>query len=268
MIKYLIANKWPLVLWKLTMWQCQYFNLFRLRLHLEKVVNTIPRKCVQYWSHIYTRKVLIIQFGYETFWLCFCVSIYCKGFPLQAWCGSWGSRRLRLLGRLDIRHYEGGKVVTLTHRPSLPPRVFLVLIFRGWVDPRAHGSVCSFGKNPQRHHRGSIPRPSDYLRSALTTTLPQTPSIYCIKANMLWAWLVANLNMYPLTRIVASELYAFMLWRKSLPESSARLYGSRGFSSDDAVAVQEAERHIKIVLNAFTITRLKSSALSYLKSRV
>jgi hypothetical protein len=46
-----------------------------------------------------------------------------KGFPLQASCGSWGSRRLRLLDRLDIRHYEGGKVVTLTHRPSLPPGV-------------------------------------------------------------------------------------------------------------------------------------------------
>jgi hypothetical protein len=27
----------------------------------------------------------------------------------------------RLLDLLDTRHYEGGKVVTLTHRPSLPP---------------------------------------------------------------------------------------------------------------------------------------------------
>jgi hypothetical protein len=42
-----------------------------------------------------------------------------------------GSRRLRLLDRLDILYYEGGKVVTLTHRPSLPPGVFLILIFRG-----------------------------------------------------------------------------------------------------------------------------------------
>jgi hypothetical protein len=67
---------------------------------------------------------------------------------------------LRILDRLDIRHYEGGKVVTLKNRSSLPPGIFLVLIFRGWVDPRAHGSVCSFGKNP-RHHWGSIPRPSD-----------------------------------------------------------------------------------------------------------
>jgi hypothetical protein len=42
---------------------------------------------------------------------------------------------------LDFLHYECGNVVTLTHRPSLPP------IFRGWVDPRAHGSVGSYGKN-------------------------------------------------------------------------------------------------------------------------
>jgi hypothetical protein len=32
------------------------------------------------------------------------------------------------------------------HRPSSPPGVFLVLIFRGWVEPRANGSVGSFGK--------------------------------------------------------------------------------------------------------------------------
>jgi hypothetical protein len=84
-----------------------------------------------------------------------------KGFPLQAWNGSWDSRRLRLQDLLDFRHYEGGNVVTLTYRPPSPPRDFLVLIFRGWVDPRAHGSLGSFGKNLQRHHWGSVPRPSD-----------------------------------------------------------------------------------------------------------
>ena len=84
-----------------------------------------------------------------------------KGFPLQDWNGSWGSRRLRLPDLLEFQHSEGGKVVTLTHRlPSLPG-VFLVLIFRGRFDPRAHGSVGSSGKNPQRHHWESIPRPSD-----------------------------------------------------------------------------------------------------------
>jgi hypothetical protein len=32
---------------------------------------------------------------------------------------------------LDFQHYVGGRVITPTHRPSLPPGVFLVLIFRG-----------------------------------------------------------------------------------------------------------------------------------------
>jgi hypothetical protein len=31
---------------------------------------------------------------------------------------------------VDFRHNEGGKVFSLTHWPSLPPGVFLVLIFR------------------------------------------------------------------------------------------------------------------------------------------
>jgi hypothetical protein len=48
----------------------------------------------------------------------------CHHFHLQqAWSGSWGSRMLRLLDLLDFRHYECGKVVTLTHRPSLPQGV-------------------------------------------------------------------------------------------------------------------------------------------------
>jgi hypothetical protein len=46
-----------------------------------------------------------------------------KVFPLQAWAGAWRSGRLRLPDFLDFRYYEGGKVVTLTHRPSLPAGV-------------------------------------------------------------------------------------------------------------------------------------------------
>jgi hypothetical protein len=43
------------------------------------------------------------------------------------------------LGAQISRHSarEGGEVVSLTHRPPLPPGIFLVFIFtRGWVDPR------------------------------------------------------------------------------------------------------------------------------------
>jgi hypothetical protein len=41
-----------------------------------------------------------------------------KVFPLQAWNGSWGSRRLSLLDLLDFRHYEGGKVFTPSSFPG------------------------------------------------------------------------------------------------------------------------------------------------------
>ena len=51
----------------------------------------------------------------------YCIRVEGKGISLQALEGSCSSRRLRLLDLLDTRHYEDGKVVRLTHRPSLPP---------------------------------------------------------------------------------------------------------------------------------------------------
>ena len=41
--------------------------------------------------------------------------------PLQAWSGSEGSRKLRFPDFMTTAQ-EGGKVVSLTHRPHLPPR--------------------------------------------------------------------------------------------------------------------------------------------------
>jgi hypothetical protein len=59
-----------------------------------------------------------------------------KAIPLQAWTGSGDSRRLRLPASQSA--HECGKVVSSTHWPSLPHKLFLVLIsVRGWVDPRA-----------------------------------------------------------------------------------------------------------------------------------
>jgi hypothetical protein len=77
---------------------------------------------------------------------------------------------------------EGGGVVSLTHRPPLPPGMFLALIFtRGWVDPRAMVRSLSL-KNPvtppgidpgtvrlvaQRLNRHAIPGTLCFLYRAL-----------------------------------------------------------------------------------------------------
>jgi hypothetical protein len=46
----------------------------------------------------------------------------CKGkaVPLQAWSGPEGSKKLRFPDFMTTAQ-DGGKVVTLTHRPPLPP---------------------------------------------------------------------------------------------------------------------------------------------------
>jgi hypothetical protein len=43
-----------------------------------------------------------------------------KAGPLQAWNGPEGSRKLRFPDFMKTAH-DGGKVVSLTHRPHLPP---------------------------------------------------------------------------------------------------------------------------------------------------
>jgi len=43
-----------------------------------------------------------------------------KAVPLQAWSGPEGSRMLRIPDFMTMAQ-DGGKVVSLTHRPPLPP---------------------------------------------------------------------------------------------------------------------------------------------------
>ena len=78
-----------------------------------------------------------------------------KAVPLQAWTGPWRIRLVKAPDFQDVRHMK------VVGRQPYAPAIFtsrsiLVLFFRGWVDPRAHGSVGSFGKNAQRHHCGSV----------------------------------------------------------------------------------------------------------------
>jgi hypothetical protein len=44
-----------------------------------------------------------------------------KAVPLQAWSGPEGSSELRFPDFMTTAQ-DGGKVVSLTHRPTLPPR--------------------------------------------------------------------------------------------------------------------------------------------------
>ena len=46
-----------------------------------------------------------------------------KAVPLQAWTGPEGSRKLRFPVFVTTAQ-DGGKVVSLTHRPPLPPRKY------------------------------------------------------------------------------------------------------------------------------------------------
>jgi len=50
-----------------------------------------------------------------------------KAVPLQAWTGPEGSRKLRFPDFMTTAQ-DGGKVVNLMHRPSLPQEIHLVLI--------------------------------------------------------------------------------------------------------------------------------------------
>jgi hypothetical protein len=58
----------------------------------------------------------------KTFEVVMVVIMYCKGkaVPLQAWSGPEGSRKLRFPDFVTTA-WDGGKVVSLTHWPPVPP---------------------------------------------------------------------------------------------------------------------------------------------------
>jgi hypothetical protein len=50
-----------------------------------------------------------------------------KAVPLQAWSGPEGSRKSKFSDFMTTAQ-DGGKVVSLTHRPHLPQEILLVLV--------------------------------------------------------------------------------------------------------------------------------------------
>jgi len=69
-------------------------------------------------------------------------NVQCKGkaVPLQAWSGPEGSRKIRFPDFITTAQ-DGGKVVSLTHRPPLPPGNTPCTHFCYWLSrPQGHSA--------------------------------------------------------------------------------------------------------------------------------
>jgi hypothetical protein len=88
------------------------------------------------------------------------VKVKVKVTPQQAARAQGGSGKVKAPDFLDVWHYEGGWMSASRTDRLHPQGKSLVLIFRGWVDPRTHGSVGSYGKNSQCDTTGNRPTSS------------------------------------------------------------------------------------------------------------
>jgi hypothetical protein len=90
-----------------------------MRAHTHTRLNwavLLRRQMVQCVCHAATVK-LAVGLGSGLCWTHF---VKGKAVPLQAWGGPEGSRKLKFPDFLTTAR-DGGKVVSLTHRPHLPP---------------------------------------------------------------------------------------------------------------------------------------------------
>jgi hypothetical protein len=97
----------------------------------------------------------------------------CKAVPLEAWDGPEGSSKLRFPDVLTTAQ-DGAKVVSLTHRPHLPPGNTPSTHFCQRLSrPQGHSAIRRIYVNEefQWHHLGSNQQPSDLLHSTLLMNL-------------------------------------------------------------------------------------------------
>jgi hypothetical protein len=92
-----------------------------------------------------------------------------KAVPLQAWSGPEGSRKLRFPDFLTTAQ-DGGKVVSLTHRPYLPPGISP----GGKYDPRAIARSEGFMSTKISMTSGI--EPAQYLHHC-ATAVPPSPGV-------------------------------------------------------------------------------------------
>ena len=136
----------------------------------------------------------------------------CKAIPLQAWRSPKGSSRLRLPDFKTVGTW-GGKVVSPTHRPSLPPRKYSLMLEAGST-PGPQRGRNDYVNGKFQHHRELNPRPSGLQRSASTDCATACPHWAWWHKNkpsaLLWNSFDGEQQMY----VITAELYKmfYQLW--------------------------------------------------------
>jgi hypothetical protein len=138
---------------------------------------TFLKICVLYIC--VSRKTISALVSFRVLDIMSCYSEYIKKVKLSPY-RPWrplGLREVEAPTFSDIRLIDGGKVVSPTRRPVLPPERLLVLIsVGGWVDPRAIVRLEELGKFKKSTSSGT--RIGDLPACSIVpqpTTLPRAP---------------------------------------------------------------------------------------------